>query len=291
MKTVIISHSADLDGAMSGQIVFNNIEGDKVTVGYDYGEDQESIMNMIDDGDVVYMTDVSFTRNNMEKILDMTKRFVWIDHHVSAINEMEGLKIDGVRDVGESACELTWDWFNGDDVDMPDSVFLIGKYDTWRQDDEKHYGITYSFLSAKKFHEVHKYAPKGFPSEYLDLLLGYSVYDCAHDINNGGLLLNHMRDFYKSIHDTAFKTCIEFEDRIYKAMSINFNRGGSQVLSDAVCDEVEILHIFHFNGKNWKNSIYSNKDDVDCSKIAESFGGGGHRGAAGFVTEKTPFMI
>jgi uncharacterized protein len=38
-------------------------------------------------------------------------------------------------------------------------------------------------------------------------------------------------------------------------------------------------------------SIYTDKEGVDCSEIAVSFGGGGHVGAAGFKAEKLPLEL
>jgi nanoRNase/pAp phosphatase (c-di-AMP/oligoRNAs hydrolase) len=42
---------------------------------------------------------------------------------------------------------------------------------------------------------------------------------------------------------------------------------------------------FQYDGKAWQCSIYTTKNDIDCSVIAKSLGGGGHAGAAGFTTD------
>jgi len=39
----------------------------------------------------------------------------------------------------------------------------------------------------------------------------------------------------------------------------------------------------------WNVSLYSTKEHVDCGVIAKSFGGGGHKGAAGFQCKDLPF--
>lgn len=43
--------------------------------------------------------------------------------------------------------------------------------------------------------------------------------------------------------------------------------------------------------KLWNVSLYSTKPEIDCGEIAKSFGGGGHKGAAGFQCEELPFEI
>lgn len=42
------------------------------------------------------------------------------------------------------------------------------------------------------------------------------------------------------------------------------------------------------NGK-WKVSLYTTKDTIDCGVIAKTFGGGGHKKAAGFTCDKLPW--
>lgn len=39
---------------------------------------------------------------------------------------------------------------------------------------------------------------------------------------------------------------------------------------------------FVFTGKKWVFSIYSTHPEIDCSVLAKKYGGGGHKGAAGF---------
>ena len=41
---------------------------------------------------------------------------------------------------------------------------------------------------------------------------------------------------------------------------------------------------FNYNGNKWRYSMYTVKKDVDCSRIAKQFAGGGHQQAAGFTT-------
>jgi len=39
----------------------------------------------------------------------------------------------------------------------------------------------------------------------------------------------------------------------------------------------------------WKVSLYSTKPDIDCGALCKTFGGGGHRGAAGFMCDRLPW--
>ena len=51
----------------------------------------------------------------------------------------------------------------------------------------------------------------------------------------------------------------------------------------------DICISYEYTGKNWIVSMYSQK--IDVGKIAQKYGGGGHKGAAGFVCDKLPFRI
>lgn len=43
--------------------------------------------------------------------------------------------------------------------------------------------------------------------------------------------------------------------------------------------------------KLWNVSLYSTKPEIDCGAICKAFGGGGHKGAAGFQCKELPFII
>ena len=48
---------------------------------------------------------------------------------------------------------------------------------------------------------------------------------------------------------------------------------------------------FAYNGKGWTYSLYSSNPEIDCSEIAKQYGGGGHRGAAGFKLDHCIFGV
>jgi len=41
----------------------------------------------------------------------------------------------------------------------------------------------------------------------------------------------------------------------------------------------------------WQYSLYSTNPNVHCGEIAQKYGGGGHRGAAGFSSKITPHEL
>ena len=58
-------------------------------------------------------------------------RFIWIDHHISAINE-NYTEYKGIRDTKFAACELTWKTLFPD-IPVPIAVQLLSAYDVWNK--------------------------------------------------------------------------------------------------------------------------------------------------------------
>ena len=52
-----------------------------------------------------------------------------------------------------------------------------------------------------------------------------------------------------------------------------------------------MIHFCRGSNGMWNMSFYTTRDDVDCSEIAKSLGGGGHCQASGTVTKELPFKI
>jgi hypothetical protein len=62
---------------------------------------------------------------------------------------------------------------------------------------------------------------------------------------------------------------------------LNNLKAGSDQFGDEYADH-DMVCRFAYTGKGWSYSLYSSKENVDCSEIAKQYDGGGHRGAAGF---------
>jgi len=48
---------------------------------------------------------------------------------------------------------------------------------------------------------------------------------------------------------------------------------------------------FHYANGKWNFSLYNDNGNVDCSAIAKQYGGGGHKGAAGFIIDNINDII
>lgn len=274
-------HNADMDGICSGAIFHHKYEDDIELIGIDYGDDFP--WDTIQKDEKVYMVDVSLDAADMKRLKDLAD-FVWIDHHKSAIDEMksEGLTFTGIQKVGQAGCELAW-WFLYPNKDIPHAVRLLGRYDVWDWQDKEgclefQYGAR-SLLTTPTNH---------YWSFLLDnTLAGYQLIDQL--IENGRAILGYIEQYNKKYcNKTAFETQIAG----HKAIAVNCDLTNSQMF-DSVWDEgkYDIMLTFVRRPKHWKCSMYTTKDDIDCSVVARSFGGGGHQKAAGFICDSLPFQF
>lgn len=283
-------HSADFDGICSGAIVKKAIP--KVELrGYDYGQEfpWEEIK-----GRHVIMVDVSLQPfSEMERLAKEAGELTWIDHHKTAIEEKlkSEVEIFGVRIEGRAACELTWQWFFSDRL-MPRAVQLLGRYDVWDHEDPDVLPFQYGARAHIK---------NGVEDSIWRFLLDNDDAYIWKIVGAGRLILEYQigQDAIAA-KAKCFETIIKGPPdadgwrRPLGAIACNHGPSNSKVF-DSVFDPAKhdlMMPFYLKKDGRWKVSLYSEKPDVDCGAIAKQYGGGGHRGAAGFRVdsyESLPF--
>ena len=84
----------------------------------------------------------------------------------------------------------------------------------------------------------------------------------------------------------TFKQGEECRNKTYNFICINKERFNPINFGiDYHKDGYDGCACFHYDGNRqvWAFSLYNDNGKVDCSQIAKQFGGGGHKGAAGFI--------
>ena len=273
-------YHTDMDGKCAAAIVYKkmkNQEDDRT--GFEYipiNYNQEFPFDRIKKNEKIIIVDFSLQKEGeFEKLLDITKYVIWIDHHKTAIEKHAYLehKIKGLRKDGIAGCELTWQYFFPD-MEVPRVVQLIGDYDVWgfRFGEETHY-----LQNGIKTHNTE-------PTSRLweDWFDGIGVDSL---IEEGKIVMCYRNNYYKNLIDQwAFETMFEG----YTAICCNAGSVSSQ-LFDSVSEDYDLMIPFVFDGKQWTISLYTKKE-IDCSEIAKKYGGGGHKKAAGFQCKNLPFV-
>lgn len=319
LKTACIYHSVDLDGWMSAAIVkhwflndrdgisseyqiisveenncvFKTINGQQYSlnlIGYNYGEPIPDLLGY----DKIIMCDVSFPKEEMERIAN---KLTWIDHHISAINmmnESESFKSEVEQRFTQtnfSACELTWMYFFPNE-NMPEIIRLLGRYDCFghkgTEEEKKVLEFQYGARQCiSNYEEAYGYliqCTRTRESEYWFLQAQVVV----------GSILEQGKAIYKFLCTEARQTF----DKAYQIKMLTETQGWVNlcVVNKERFNPINFEIDYHekgyhafvcywYDGNSWKFSVYNDNGSFDCSKFAQSFDGGGHKGAAGFISD------
>lgn len=296
-KVVCIYHSRDLDGWMSAAIVKLNF-GDIALIGWDYGMPIPDLSEF----NMVVMVDISFPKEKMREI-GYTHTVVWIDHHASAIRdsiEWSYTIYNGIRDDKYAACELTWMHYFPNEK-MPELVRLLGRYDCFRHKgtDEEIKVLEFQYGARQLITNTDEafwqlMVARGRGDWTLDA-------DLCDDIHLQGkaiykYLCSDAKQIYKRRFDVEFNTRGNEDrdwtssDKKYKFACVNQERFNPVNFGINYHDDgYDGFACFHYANGKFNYSLYNDNKNVDCSIIAKGLGGGGHKGASGFISDKILF--
>jgi oligoribonuclease NrnB/cAMP/cGMP phosphodiesterase (DHH superfamily) len=178
---------------------------------------------------------------------------------------------------------MPWKYIHGDKKPIPRAVELIADFDIWKFE----YGdATWNFhYSCYGENTDPEYALMNCWRLWLDAAKERSErYEPTVEDTRG-----HIIRIYKKITDDEqcrrFGYETEFEG--LKCFAIN-GLQGSMAFGERQ-DKYEGLLAYIHNGTKFLVSIYTTKD-INVSKIAVKYGGGGHPQAAGFLCEELPWL-
>jgi len=280
MRTVVIYH-ADLDGKCAAAVVVKKFpEALCLETNYDlvFPVDQ------IQEHDTVYMVD--FTPDllaDFQRLMEKTEDIHWIDHHGKNIAKypfynkaLKGLRVE----FKPSGAMLTWHYLYPT-VPPPSAVEHTSDYDCWIFD----FGIlTKNFEAGMQSipHDPHA-------KIWLDLLSDdpWSRADALKEVLAKGEIIN---EFRKQYNKEIVKACaFECELDGNSIIACNCPCVGSRLFDSLDTSKYDMMSVFRTNGHSVVVSLYSEHKNIDCGELAQKFGGGGHKGAAGFECTNLPF--
>ncbi len=314
---IVIYHKADFDGLFCREIARKHFGDAAEYIGWDYGDPLPCIPPHNADGTPavgLFMLDIS-----VEGLMDYPG-LVWIDHHKSAMEKYPGVK--GYQIDGVAACRLAWQYFSEtsrdpktfalpmkqDYVDRkvsePYAVRLAGEYDIWDKRDPN----TDVFQSGLRSMDLTMHWSGMFRMDKPSIREIEALADIGHThdliqpdgtvwppiiytlLANGRVLEYSNTEANASLmRDVAFE--LNWEGLQF--LAINKPRGNSRTFAAGVKPEHDALLTFYWLRNKWRISLYHapHRTDLDLSKIAVKYGGGGHRGACGFEAKTLPFSL
>jgi len=319
MNIAIIYHSADWDGKLSNEVcrfhLAKQYPGATISsIGWDYGQPVPVPPNRCDPlfggpptsdwstYDQIYMVDLCIDALMEDE--EIQKKLIWIDHHASAIEKwgdsLRGLRIDGV-----AACRLCWQWFTYEElpkgvlpskqdctyplltremfvdreVTEPELIRLAGEYDVWDHRDDRSLPLQFG-LTALESHDLASVIEWQF--ETYPKLAGRAT-DALGIVINGGVDIKRYIDKRNAEHALANAVTVKFAGLTCCCLNIG-QPGNSQLFTVALKDEHQACLAWRHTGKEVSVSLYGipGKSTDGILEIAQSFGGGGHKGACGF---------
>ncbi len=277
MSTLCIYHN-DTDGRASAAIVRRALGSDVAMCEMKYGDSFP--LDEILVADHIIIVDFSLPKEDMQRLATY-HQFTWIDHHKSAIEEMSDISDDwpGVRQTDEAACVLTWRYFFPDKP-IPRAVVLIGDRDIWRWDERE----TGAFNEG-----LYQLNTNPYNTKLWKPLLNNDRALVKEIIDRGSILREaRLRNIQSATARYGF--VVNFEG--HRTLAVNLRGSGDLGEHIRNCGyEIAYCYIDNLVDGDLFTFVSLYSKEVDVAKIAQRFGGGGHRGAAGFhfKRESAPF--
>jgi len=273
-------YHTDLDGFCSGAIVKNKFPKCRM---FPINYNLEIPFSELKKNEELWIVDFSFEKEGeWEKAFEITNNIYWIDHHISHLDSPIGNQAGGIRDDSCSGAMLTWKYVNGKNSEIPKIVKLVSDYDTFTFD----YPETIYVEAALSSYNIDPQYPKAmllwhkllYPD---DPKVGYLV-------DEGKIIIRYRRQ--NELFNFA-SVGFECQWEGYRCLVASTSR--CSVLYDALkskfkLDKYDILVTTKHDGKLWTISLSSLNPEIDVSKIALNYGGGGHKGASGFQCRELP---
>ena len=219
-------------------------------------------------GKRVVILDFSYDNATTKALIEQAEELWVIDHHKSNMVELHDIS-NTHFDMTKSGAMLAWEFFHPG-KEAPKFIQYIQDRDLWQWE------LAYS----KEFSAAFDMVPWNF-DEY-EKFEDDSVFDDA--VKRGSYILAYSKTVIKKVCDKATKRKYKDHDVMVVNSSHWMSEIGATLAKD--CDFAMIWYYDH-DALLYKCSLRAFHDTMDVSEIAKSFGGGGHRKAAGFVLPKS----
>jgi oligoribonuclease NrnB/cAMP/cGMP phosphodiesterase (DHH superfamily) len=228
------------------------------------------------EGKVVYIVDFSYNRLTLLEMKESAKSLVVLDHHISAEKELGDLDFCEF-DMSHSGAYLSWRYLFGES-NVPPIVLHVEDRDLWNWKLNHSKEILSTIDSYPKTFEV-------WDKLHTDLLSPGSS-EFLKIVDAGKDILRYKENLIKGLIKSSFKMNIMG----YEVPAINISFFQSEIAGQ-LSEGSPFAAAYHFDGSIFRFSLRSRDGGVDVSEIASSFGGGGHRRAAGFGIDNIDELI
>jgi uncharacterized protein len=273
-KIVIIYHQYCSDGFGAAWAAWKKFGNKAEYVGIKPRDDIPAGLS----GRVVYLLDISFPPDLMKVLLKRAEKVIALDHHISARESTE-MADEYVFKNNHSGAVIAWDYFHPNEK-IPLMLRQIEDFDIWKWE-MKHTEEFMASIGVKK----HDFKEWSKIVRDWETAKGRAPY-----IMEGNTLLT----FQRTIVDRALDDAEEVELDGIRALATNSIVRLASNIGEAIRQAGYKLAII-WQKKSGKMIVsLRSAGNVDASKIASRFGGGGHKHAAAFEVaegKKVPWKV
>ncbi|MEW6617197.1 MAG: DHHA1 domain-containing protein [Patescibacteria group bacterium] len=240
--------------------------------------DPDTLPEKFSKGREIYSIDISYPASVQKKLRAENKSLVVLDHHASRKNDTEAFP-ENTFDNNHSGAVLSWKYFHPKKK-VPKFLEYIEDGDLWRfKFPEGGRVVSYALMRPYDFHVWTKIV-----NDVEDIKKRREY------IKNGDLIQTYERQVIERVMERAGR--VLFEGMEVYAVNSSYKILTSE-LGHQLTQKTGLLGIVWYE-ENGELKISLRADgNVDVSKIAQKYGGGGHKNAAAFVIKngKKPWKI
>lgn len=219
----------------------------------------------------VYIVDFSYPRQTLKMMCLTAQALTILDHHLTAEQDLAGLEKEHVNlrvvfDMNKSGAVLTWEFFHN--TPLPRLLLHIQDRDLWH----------FALEGTNDLHAALMARPFDFRL-WAKLIDGWEL---PTSLFAEGEAINRYRREMIALHR---KKAIIGMIEGYQVPIVNcYEEIASDLLGELALDH-PFAAGYSDQGTQRKWSLRSSVTGTDVAEIAKRFGGGGHRHAAGFITQ------
>lgn len=235
----------------------------------------------------VLVLDLSFSKENMLKMMASAASILVIDHHKTAVEELKDIPDENkMFDNSKCGAVLTWDYFYNNVDGYPLFLQYVQSRDIWTQDlpyTNEVWELTHPHRDGFADFQNYIFGPRAVMDQIIDEAKAIKAYkddNIKHIVESKVTLLT-----------------IEMDGALYIVGYFNtplyISEAGNEILKRYSFVDFACNVQFDFGHEETYMSLRSDDQRADVSAIAKRLGGGGHRNAAGLklsgIQHRLPF--
>jgi oligoribonuclease NrnB/cAMP/cGMP phosphodiesterase (DHH superfamily) len=273
-ETLVIYHADCLDGLGAAWSAFCQFGSQARYIPARYGEEVPNF----EPGAIVYILDFSYPPPLLVAAAARAEKIILIDHHKTAMEQCDNFfKLQALPknlslnfDMTRSGCVLAWQhFFRG--LELPRILSYIEDRDLWR-------------FKLDGTREITTALYERIPISFAEM----GTLDLDELLAIGKIQVAQFAGMVKRLAKSAHNVSVAGRS----GLAVNAPSFFSSDLGHVLAEKSGTFGMtYQFDGKKqqWNFSLRS-VGDYDVGLLAQSFGGGGHRNAAGFALDNNPFI-